>query len=127
VREFRRSGSLAYHVTYESVLNDTKRVVEGLAAHFNLEPQGDMNQAITALKLRPNKIGRWKALSTQDLAWCEGILFDELVEFGYQPTTAKPILPSAAERMVVACRDKIRRVPQKLTRITARMTSRRLS
>jgi hypothetical protein len=122
--EFRRSGVAGYHVTYEALLNETTTVVEGLMRHFNLQPRVDLNVAIPALKFRPNKIGKWKKLSASELAWCEGILFDDLREFGYEPTTSSPLRPGVGQRLLAKARDRARRLPQKFRRVQARMKRR---
>ena len=119
--EFRRAGANGYHVTYESLLNNTRQLVDDLSRHFNLEPKVNLDVTIPALKFRPNKIGKWKKLAPRELAWCEGILYDELLEFGYEPTTPAPVLPGAGERMLATVRDKARRLPQKLRRFQVRV------
>lgn len=118
---FRRSGVHGYHVTYEALLNDTRRLVDDFAAHFGIAPLVDLDTAIPALKFRPNKIGKWKGLSERELAWCEGILYDELLEFGYQPTTPSRVLPDASDRLMAAARDSVRRLPQKFNRLKTRI------
>ena len=117
--EFRRSAG--FHITYEALLNDTRRVADDLAHHFQIRPIVDLDAAIPALKFRPNKIGKWKKLPERELAWCEGILYDELLEFGYTPTTPSPVLPGAGDRLRATARDRIRRIPQKLGRLKLRM------
>jgi hypothetical protein len=120
--QLRRAGADGLHVTYEALLNDTRAVVDGFANHFNLQPIVDLDVAIPALKFRPNKIGKWKkGLSERELAVCEGLLYDELLEFGYEPTTAARVLPTTGERLAATARDTFRRVPQKFNRLKARM------
>jgi hypothetical protein len=118
--EFRRAGAAGYHVTYEALLNDTRRLVDDFARHFQITPLVDLDAAIPALKFRPNKIGKWKGLSERQLALCEGILYDELLEFGYTPTTPSRTLPRPGERLMAAARDTVRRFPQKINRLKAR-------
>jgi hypothetical protein len=119
--EFRRAGAAGYRVTYEALLSDTRQLVDDLSRHFDLEPKVNLDVAIPALKFRPNKIGKWKKLSERELAWCEGILYDELIEFGYEPTTQSPVLPGPGQRLLATARDKTRRLPQKLHRLAARL------
>lgn len=119
---FRRAGASGHHITYEALLNDTRAVVDAFASHFNLQPIVDLDTAIPALKFRPNKIGKWKkGLSERELATCEGLLYDELIEFGYEPTTAARVLPTSSELLAATARDAVRRVPQKFNRMKVRM------
>jgi len=119
-REFRRAGESGHHITFEALLNDTRQFAEDLARHFSLKPIVDLDSAIPALQFRPNKIGKWKALSQRELSLCEGVLHAELIEFGYQPTTPAPVLPSAVDMAVATARDTFKRLPQKLRRLGER-------
>jgi len=120
--EFRRAGAAAHHITYEALLNDTRTVVDAFASHFGLQPILDLDTAIPALKFRPNKIGKWKkGLSERELATCEGLLYDELIEFGYEPTTPSRVMPTSGEMLAATARDAVRRVPQKFNRLKVRM------
>jgi hypothetical protein len=121
--EYRRSGPRAYHATFEGMLNATRDFADEFAAHFGIAPTVDLEAEIPALRFRPNKIGKWKRLSAQDLAWCEGILQSELIEFGYEPVSATPSLPSARQFMVARGRDVVRRLPQKIQRMVERAKS----
>jgi hypothetical protein len=119
--EYRQAGRAGYHVKYETVLAAPQQFVDSFAAHFGLprvEPA-----VIAALKFRPNKVGRWKGLSPRQLAWCEGILEDELREFGYPFASTGPELPGPGQLMVLNARDKIKRVPQKIRRVVERIRS----
>ncbi|HUE86427.1 MAG TPA: sulfotransferase [Vicinamibacterales bacterium] len=121
--EYRRAGRAGYHVKYETVLNDTRRFVEGFAGHFAIAPSVNLDVAIPALQFRPNKIGKWKALPPRQLAWCEGILQEELREFGYPFASIRPERPGRRQLLVAAAKDKVKRVPQKVRRVLKRIRS----
>lgn len=121
--EYRRAERAGYHVKYETLLNDTRRFVDELSERFQLAPTVNLDVAIPALKFRPNKIGKWKALSSRQLSWCEGILQEELQEFGYPYASIRPEPPGPRQRLLAAAKDKIRRVPQKVRRAVKRMRS----
>jgi hypothetical protein len=119
--EYRRAGRNGFHVKFETLLGAPHQFAEDFAAHFALHPPSAA--ALAALKVKPNRIGRWKGLSGRDLAWCEGILQEELREFGYPFASAGPRLPTANEMLLATTRDRIRRVPQKLRRVATRLRS----
>jgi len=121
--EYRRAGRAGYHVKFETLLTETQQFVDDFAAHFGLDAPVDQRNAIAALNFRPNKIGKWKGLSPRQLAWCEGILEEELREFGYPFVSTGPRLPGAAQLLAAAARDKIKRVPQKMRWVASRMRS----
>ena len=120
--EYRRAGRDGYHVTFEQLLTATTQFVDEFSARFGLAGPENQAAAIAALQFRPNKMGKWKALPARELAWCEGILQDELREFGY-PLASSPELPSSGDLLVANARDTIRRIPQKLRSVTARLRS----
>lgn len=119
--EYRRAGAAGYHMKYEDLLNETRTLVDDFAAHFQLTPKVNLDVAVPALKFRPNKIGKWNVLPRQELAWCEGILQAELLEFGYPLSTQSPAVPGAARMLLATARDKARRFPQKVRRVMSRM------
>lgn len=121
VGEYRRAGRDGYHVKYETLLGATAQFVEEFAAYFGIQRPDPA--AVAALKIRPNKVGKWKALPPQELAWCEGILQEELREFGYPLASAAPEVPGPRQLLVANARDRIRRVPQKFRRVVARVRS----
>ena len=119
--EYRRAGRAGFHVKYESLLDSTREFVDEFARHFQIPATVDPDVAVPTLKFRPNKIGKWKRLSAQDLAWCEGILREELLEFGYPLASADPSLPGASQMAAAIARDKLRRIPQKIRRLVERI------
>jgi hypothetical protein len=119
--EYRRAGSSGYHVRFETLVNDTRRFIEDFARHFQLEPAVNPDTAIKTLRFRPNKIGKWQRLSPRELAWCEGILREELLEFGYPLASGSPAMPGAGRLMAATARDVLRRVPQKIRQIVGRL------
>jgi hypothetical protein len=120
--EYRRAGRAAYHVTFETLLTATEKFVEDFSARFGIAGPPDRAAAVAALNFRPNKMGKWKALPARDLALCEGLLMDELREFGYS-LDSTPQRPTAGDFLAANVRDTIKRIPQKLRSVTARMRS----
>jgi hypothetical protein len=118
--EFRRAGSSAFHVKFETLVSAPRQFFEEFTSHFQLAPTIDPDAAVRELRIRPNKTQKWKSLSSRELAWCEGILYDELLEFGYTPESPDRVLPGRRALMAAAARDAIKRVPQKLRHVVAR-------
>ncbi len=121
--EYRRAGASGYHVKYETLLSDPGRFVNEFSSRFQLAPVVDLDAAIPALKFRPNKIGKWKSLSARQLSWCEGILQEELREFGYPFASTRPERPGRRQLLIASAKDTIKRVPQKIRRVVKRIRS----
>ena len=121
--EYKRAGSDGYHLKYETMLSAPRQFVDDFAQHFQLSPTVNPDVAVPALKFRPNKIGKWKSLPPRELAWCEGILREELMEYGYPLASAQPELPGSRQILAATARDKVKRFPQKVRRMVARMKS----
>jgi hypothetical protein len=119
--EYRRAGAAGYHVKYETLVNSTREFIDDFAERFGVRPAMEPEAAVRALNFRPNTIGKWKRLSPQELAWCEGILHDELLEFGYSLASAAPSVPGSARLIAATARDTVKRVPQKLQQMAARI------
>ena len=118
--EYRRSGSNGYHVKFETLLNTTREFVDSFARHFKLAPTANLDVAIPALEFKPNRIGRWARMSPRELAWCEGMLREELLEFGYPLASPSPTLPPAGQVVAANIRDTFKRFPQKIRRMIER-------
>jgi hypothetical protein len=118
--EYRRAGSNGYHVKFETLLNATREFVDDFARHFKLAPTANLDVAIPALQFKPNRIGRWARLSPRELAWCEGMLREELLEFGYPLASPSPTLPPAGQVAAANVRDTFKRFPQKIRRMIER-------
>lgn len=119
---YRRAGAHAFHVKFSTLLNAPRQFVDDFARHFQLAPAVDPDTVIRAFPFRPGKIEKWRTLQPDQLAWCEGILYDELVEFGYRPETTAPVLPDRAVLWTAAARDTLKRVPQKVRRVLRQIT-----
>jgi hypothetical protein len=119
--EYRRAGAAGFHVKFETLLTDTHRFVTDFAAHFGLQLPPNLPAAIAALQFRPNKMGKWRALPDRQLAWCEGILRDELQEFGYGLVSNSPEVPGTGQLWAATARDTIKRVPQKVRWVAGRL------
>jgi hypothetical protein len=119
--EYRRAGDKALHVKFSTLVNSPRQFVDDLARHFQLTPTADPDQVIGAFPFRPGKIDKWRALPPQQLEACEAILYDELVEFGYEPVSKAPRLPGRSALIAAAVRDTIKRVPQKVRHTVQRV------
>jgi hypothetical protein len=119
--EYRRAGANGYHVRFDTLVQSPRVFVEDFARHFGLVPSPDSEKALQTIPPRPNKIEKWRKLPHRDLAWCEAILRDQLLEFGYRPEYPTATLPGPATIAAAEARDAIKRVPQKLRRLAARM------
>ena len=119
---YRNAGPRACHITFETLLNSTRDCVDALTRQFGLTPTVDLDVAIPALKFRPNKIGKWKRLSAQELAWCEGILGKHLMDFGYPLASDSPGEPPWQKMAAATARDTVKRVPQRLRGFARRLT-----
>jgi hypothetical protein len=121
--EYRRAGDRAWHVKFNTLVMSPRSFVDDFARHFGLVPAVDPEVVIRKFKIRPGKVEKWRALPPRQLAWCEGLLYDELVEFGYLPVTSAPTLPDWSALAAAKARDSLRRVPQKIGRVVARLRS----
>jgi hypothetical protein len=119
--EYRRAGTRGAHVRFDTLVNDTPRFVNDFSGQFGLKPTADPGEVIEAFAFRPNKIGKWNGLSRQQLAWCEGILREELLEFGYPLASPTPVVPDRSVVRAATVRDALKRVPQKVRRALTRV------
>jgi hypothetical protein len=122
--EYRNAGGLALHVRFNDLLSDPRRFVDDFSRHFELAPTADPDGVIEAFHFRAGKVGKWKAsLSAQQALWCEGLLYEELREFGYAPESTQAVLPDRTALAAAYVRDKFQRIPQKIRRVVARLNS----
>jgi hypothetical protein len=112
--EYRRVGRRGFHVKFSTLVTSTRKFVDDFSSHFDLTPSEDPDAVIKAFNFRPGKIDKWRRLPADQLTWCEGILYDEMVEFGYTPLSPAPALPGPLNTSAAVVRDTLRRVPQKL-------------
>lgn len=121
LEEYRRAGTGALHVKFETLVSDPRLFVDQFTGAFGLAPSVDVEQALEAFEIRPNRTRRWKALPAGQLAWCEGLLHDELREFGYELASPTPVAPPESAMLAARARDAIKRVPQKVRTVLWRM------
>ena len=112
--EYRRTQPLSLHVKFSTLVETPRQFVDDFARHFQLQPVVDPDSVIEVFPFREGKIEKWRALPERELAWCEGILYDELVEFGYAPVTPAPHPPGQMALLQARGRDAMKRVPQKI-------------
>jgi len=115
--EYRRAGVNGFHVRFETFVEAPRRFIDDFARHFGMVPVADPDAALRTFRFRPNKIAKWKQLDAQTLAWCEGLLEEELRAYGYALTSPAAALPSRATMLAARIRDVVRRAPQKLRQI----------
>jgi hypothetical protein len=120
--EYRKFGDKAYHVKFTTLVDSPRAFVDDFARHFKLTPTVDPDAVISAFPFRQGKVGKWKSLPADQLAWCEGILRDELLEFGYPLASPSPRMPHSRHVIAASARDKLRRVPQKIRRLVERLS-----
>lgn len=121
--EYRKAGDKAYHVKFTTLVNSPREFVDSFARHFHITPAVDPDAVIEAFPFRQGKIGKWNSLSAQQLAWCEGILREELLEFGYPLASPSPALPGERAMAQARARDTLKRVPQKIKHLIQRLRS----
>jgi sulfotransferase family protein len=121
--EFRRAGVSGYHVAFETLVERPREFVDDFARFFGVVPQTDPQSVLERMPVRPNKVGKWRALPSLELARCEAILRNELLAFGYAP--AHPPVPVPSRTVVTAAiaRDAIKRIPQKLRHVLSRFSA----
>lgn len=112
--EYRKAGDKALHVRFSTILNSPRQLVDDFAHHFQLTPTADPDEVIAGFPFREGKIDKWRALPPKELEACEAILYDELLEFGYEPVSKAPSLPARSAVVTAAVRDTIKRLPQKV-------------
>jgi hypothetical protein len=121
VSAYRRAGDSALHVRFSTLVNSPRQFVDDFARHFDLTPAVDPDDVIEAFHFRHGKIEKWRTLAPDQLAWCEGVLYEELAAFGYTPVTPSPEYPGRATIAAATARDTVKRVPQKLRRLLERV------
>jgi hypothetical protein len=121
--EYRRTGDRALHVKFETLVSSPEVFFQEFTGHFGLSPVADPRTAAQQLRIRPNKTQKWRSLSAEQLAWCEGLLQQELLEFGYVPVSSPPVLPGRRARLSARARDVLKRLPQKVRHVAKRLGS----
>ena len=120
-REFDRTPEdYRLHVRYEDLLAAPHAFVERFGRHFGLAPALNGHAAVERLPIRRNNVSKWGELDSATLARCEAILHAELERYGYGvgPGT---IAPTAGTWALARSRDVLRRVPQKMVKISSRL------
>ena len=112
--EYRRSGSRALHTKFETLVNDPRQFIADFGAAFGIAPVVEVDAALESFQIRPNRTQRWKKLPVNTLGWCESLLHDELVEFGYELAMPARMKPPQSAILAAAARDAVKRVPQKI-------------
>jgi len=107
------------HVRYEDLLATPHDVVERVGRHFGLTLASGGRAALDRLSIRKNNTRKWGDLDARTLSGCEAILRDELIRFGYGVGDAAA--PTPAAWALARGRDVLRRVPQKVAKLSKRL------
>ena len=121
--EYRRTGDRAFHVKFETLVSSPELFLQEFTDHFGLSTVADPGTAAQQLRIRPNKTQKWRNLSAQQLVWCEGLLREELLEFGYVPVSSPAVLPGRRALLSARARDVLKRIPQKVRHVAKRLVS----
>ena len=109
-----------FHIRYEDLVEAPDTVVARFGQHFGLTA-ADGARAVDKGRIRQGTTRRWVALRRRKLAQCEAILRDELLAYGYG-TGCNPVEPPGPAGWLLAKgRDTVKRIPQKLGAVTARL------
>ena len=111
---YARAGEHGHHVRYESMLDNPRQFLLDFRDRFDLTFAQQPEEVLAKRRLRPNRVGKWHKLPPAELAACEALLRDELLAFGYAPTSSNTQPPAAAALLAARTRDAWKRVPQKL-------------
>jgi hypothetical protein len=119
--EFQRTPEeQRFHVRYEDLLSDPRRFALGFAGHFGLEFGAGGEAGLSRLRIRSSNVKKWAGLDAETLSGCEGILRDELIRYGYG-VEREAVAPTVGVWALARSRDTLRRVPQKMIKISRRL------
>jgi hypothetical protein len=119
--EFQRTPpARRFHVRYEDLLSAPLGFAAAFAAHFGLEFGVEGQAGVGRLRIRSSNVRKWAGLDPETLSGCEGILRDELLRYGYG-TERQGVPPSGGTWLLARGRDVVRRVPQKVLKVSRRL------
>lgn len=120
-REFDRTPAAhRLHVRYEDLLSAPQEFISRFSRHFGLPLTPEGQAAVAQLPIRTSNVRKWAALDPDTLSGCEGILRDELLRYGYG-LERDAVEPGAAVWAAAKGRDLLRRVPQKMLKVSKRL------
>jgi hypothetical protein len=120
-QEYARAGSAGHHVRFEELLSEPGASLERLGRFFGWQSCVDPHEVGSTFRRRPNKVGRFALLSSRNRMWCEALLRDELVRYGYELEFAAADPPAPVVHLALRVKDAFRRVPQKVRTTAARL------
>ena len=119
--EFQRTPAAhRFHVRYEVLLFAPLEFASAFASHFGLQFGAEGQAAVGQLRIRSSNVKKWAGLDPDTLSGCEGILRDELLHYGYG-TERQGVPPSGGTWLLARGRDVVRRVPQKVLKVSRRL------
>jgi hypothetical protein len=119
--EFQRTPAAhRFHVRYEDLLSAPLQFTAAFADHFGLEFGAEGQTAVGRLRIRSSNVKKWASMDPETLSGCEGILREELLRYGYG-TGGQAVAPSGGTWLLARGRDVVRRVPQKVMKVSRRL------
>lgn len=120
--EYRRTpAEHRLHVRYEDLLEAPDAFVARFGEHFGLGARGHRPPPVDTGRIRKNNVRKWARLTTGELAHCEAILRDELQVYGYRAECEPVDPPGPGVWLRARSRDVVKRIPQKLGGVAARL------
>jgi hypothetical protein len=110
-----------FHVRYEDLLESPDLFVTRFRQHFGLGDHGWTPPPVNRSRIKSDNTRKWGSLTARQLAQCEAILRDELHAYGYGTESEASDPPGLATWLVARGRDTVRRVPQKVGAVVARL------
>ncbi len=115
--EILRNQEKAMILKYETLLTDPVDIIYKFSEKFNIKVPEDVEDRVKLLNIRPKNFNKWrKEMSEEELLVCETILYDGLINCGYDVVNNTPVDISETERLRYKFQDFRARIPQKLNR-----------
>jgi hypothetical protein len=108
-------------VRFEELLSEPGPSLDRLGRFFGWQARVDPHEVGSTFRPRPNKVGKFAVLSSRNRMWCEALLRDELVRYGYELEFDAADPPAPVVHLAIRIKDAFRRIPQKVRTTAARL------
>jgi hypothetical protein len=120
--EYRQHPNSSRHVRFEDLVSAPITALAPLGRWLGHFEQDGAEERLRDFRIRPGRVGRWRALAPRQLAICEAILRRELLAYGYGLVTATTVGTGRWERVSAIAADALLRIPQKLAHLNRRLS-----